>query len=253
MSYYLIYKTITLVNNKFYIGKHQTDDLDDNYLGSGIVLQHAIKKYGRESFKREILEYCDNVNLLNEREIYYVNTVIQDENCYNIAKGGQGGCIVLYEGSPIRDEVCKKISDTHLKNSEKISERTKQLHIDKRCGMYGKTHSEETKQKMSSSGKGRIFSEEHRQNLSKANKGKPHPKLRGRKLSEETKQKIRDNRPNTNGENNPMFGKTQSEETKQKIREKALTRPKVICEYCNKEILKTNYARWHGDNCKANV
>ncbi len=40
--YYVIYKTTNLVNGKFYIGKHQTNDLNDGYIGSGKILRLAI-------------------------------------------------------------------------------------------------------------------------------------------------------------------------------------------------------------------
>ena len=50
--YYIVYKTINLVNNKFYIGKHrQTIDPHqfDGYYGSGTQIQRAIKKYGKHN------------------------------------------------------------------------------------------------------------------------------------------------------------------------------------------------------------
>jgi hypothetical protein len=55
MKYYTIYKTTNLINGKIYIGKHETSDLNDTYMGSGKVLMNAIKKYGKDSFKKEIL------------------------------------------------------------------------------------------------------------------------------------------------------------------------------------------------------
>jgi len=51
-----IYKTTNLINNKIYVGKHKTS-ANDGYLGSGLILGYAVDKYGKENFKREILEY----------------------------------------------------------------------------------------------------------------------------------------------------------------------------------------------------
>jgi hypothetical protein len=49
----IIYKTTNLINNKIYIGKSNTNNSD--YLGSGKRLKLAIKKYGKENFKKEML------------------------------------------------------------------------------------------------------------------------------------------------------------------------------------------------------
>lgn len=91
---YYIYKTTNLINNKQYIGKHY-GQLDDSYIGSGILLQRAIKKYGQNNFKKEILEIVNTEEELNKKEKYYINlfNAIEDNNFYNIAQGGQGGYV----------------------------------------------------------------------------------------------------------------------------------------------------------------
>ena len=84
----LIYKTINLVNGKFYIG--QTITNNPYYFGSGIYLVRAIKKYGKKNFKREIIQYCNSLKHLNEREQYWIKKLkSQDRNIgYNIENGG---------------------------------------------------------------------------------------------------------------------------------------------------------------------
>ena len=54
----IVYKTTNLINGKIYIGKDKHNN--PNYLGSGKRLNQAIKKYGRDKFIKEIIEYCDS-------------------------------------------------------------------------------------------------------------------------------------------------------------------------------------------------
>ena len=86
-----IYLTTNLVNGKKYIGQHN-GSIKDNYLGSGVLLVKAIEKYGKENFKKEILEECD-ITELDEKEKYWIAyyNALEDENFYNLSKGGQKG------------------------------------------------------------------------------------------------------------------------------------------------------------------
>lgn len=54
MKRYFIYLTTNLVTGEKYIGKHY-GELDDSYLGSGLILKRAVTKYGKENFERDIL------------------------------------------------------------------------------------------------------------------------------------------------------------------------------------------------------
>ena len=110
--YFYLYKTTCLKNNKVYIGVHQTKNLNDGYIGSGVMSQayaesylryyekhnkksafiRAVVKYGYSSFKTEILQFFNSrVEMINkEKEIVNKNWV-NNENNYNILVGGIGG------------------------------------------------------------------------------------------------------------------------------------------------------------------
>lgn len=87
--YYTIYKTTNIINGKFYIGKHQTKDLNDGYIGSGRLLKQAISKYGIDNFHTEILHICKDVKHMNLLEKILV--VPDAETNYNLCPGGHGG------------------------------------------------------------------------------------------------------------------------------------------------------------------
>lgn len=90
---HLIYKTTNTINGRFYIGKHKLGQNNDStYLGSGTILKHAMRKYGRHNFVRETLAIIDdNVSDVNVAETMWIDKHIDEDLCYNIAPGGTGG------------------------------------------------------------------------------------------------------------------------------------------------------------------
>ena len=91
-KYHFIYKTTNLINGKYYIGMHSTNDLKDGYLGSGKYLWYSIRKYGKENFKCEILEHLNNRDELSQREKEIITEdLIKDPLCMNLKLGGRGG------------------------------------------------------------------------------------------------------------------------------------------------------------------
>lgn len=93
--YGFIYETTNNINGMKYIGQKKYDKRGNwkTYLGSGIYLNRAINKYGRDNFSRRIIEECSSKDELDNREIYWINyyNAVNDKNYYNIAKGGEGG------------------------------------------------------------------------------------------------------------------------------------------------------------------
>ncbi len=92
MSYFIIYKTTNIKNDKFYIGMHKTDNLDDGYLGSGLKLKRSIRYHGKKNFKRKIIYFLDSREEMIQKEINIVNEeLLKDPLCMNLKLGGEGG------------------------------------------------------------------------------------------------------------------------------------------------------------------
>ena len=184
-----IYKITNKINGKIYIGKHSTDNLNDGYMGSGVVLRQAIKKYGVENFTKDILEFCDKEVELNDLEKHYIDKYKSTDKSigYNLTSGGDGtlGFTSWLKGKHLSDEIKKKLSEAKKgKHYIKMSEAKKGRHLSdetkKKLSELGKGrhHSEESRRKMSELGKGRHHSEETKKKLSEAKKGIPKPKLK---------------------------------------------------------------------------
>ena len=132
---YYIYKITNNINGKSYIGQRRVKNFPDNYFGSGILLKKAISKYGKENFTKEILEECEK-EVLNEREIYWIKT--QESVApigYNIHEGGHGGD--NFSNHPDKEILLPRLKAT-----------------------------------LSKANKGRKFTNEHKQKLSNSRKGK---------------------------------------------------------------------------------
>ena len=90
-KYHIFYKITNNINNHFYYGVHNTDNINDNYMGSGKRLWYAYKKYGIENFTKENLKFFDTAKEAFEYEADYITEeLIKDPNCYNIEGGGKG-------------------------------------------------------------------------------------------------------------------------------------------------------------------
>jgi len=91
-KYHIIYQTVNLTNGKIYIGAHSTDNLNDDYHGSGTNITRAIKKYGKNLFRRDILHIFETPEemFLKEKEIV-TPEFLKRLDVYNIVEGGYGG------------------------------------------------------------------------------------------------------------------------------------------------------------------
>ena len=99
-----VYKITNLVNNKVYIGlttltidkrwkSHVQTAYTPNSKDYNSLFKKAIRKYGPQNFKREIIDEADDVETLKAKEIYwidYYHSYAFDENSngYNSTRGG---------------------------------------------------------------------------------------------------------------------------------------------------------------------
>lgn len=148
-----IYCIENIITNKKYIG--QSKDIKERWKSHRWALNHgkhinkhlqaSWNKYGQEAFIFSVLEECDE-NKLQEREEYYISYYDSYNNGYNLTTGGEGT-----PGRVLSDEEKLKISRFH---KGKIISEKQRLQISLRTKgennpFYGKTHSLETKEKIS--------------------------------------------------------------------------------------------------------
>lgn len=105
---YVIYKCTNLINGKMYVGKtynfekRKREHIYD--IDNELPFHKALKKYGLDSFKWEIIDRATNEEDIKEKEIYWIkrlNTCIHEKNSngYNITLGGEGG--VSWNSRPV--------------------------------------------------------------------------------------------------------------------------------------------------------
>ena len=112
--YGFVYITTNNINGKKYIGQKKYDKKNNwvDYLGSGVVLNQAIEKYGKENFSKHIIENCETKEKLNDREIYWISyyDAINNKNFYNIASGGDGGNTISGYTDEQKESLSNKLS-----------------------------------------------------------------------------------------------------------------------------------------------
>ena len=198
MLFNVVYKTVNLINGKYYIGVHKTNNLNDGYMGCGHIkgrklrsdldtkLYRAFKKYGDNNFNTEILHVCESYSEALAKESEIVD--ITDPLCYNSKKGGIGGFAPgTNTGRVINNVTRQKMSVSAKKRSERIQLQTNLL---KNCSITrkGKTYSEiygldrgkEISIKKSVSLTGRKLSIQHKHKMSENRRGKDCGKCTGR-------------------------------------------------------------------------
>ena len=130
-KYNYTYKVTNLINNKFYYGCHSTNDLLDNYMGSGILLHKAFNKHGKENFEIDWLENFDTKEEMFQAEKEIITKeLIDDPNCYNLTYGGFGN------NGGVSNKIKVKISKTLTGRTKRSHTNVLKVSIMKSEGLY---------------------------------------------------------------------------------------------------------------------
>lgn len=174
-----IYKITNLINNKIYIGKtkYSIETRFKNHLWSidhhrtKSLLYDAMNKYGKDNFKIEQIDQADSLEELNEKEQYWISKLNSRNPSigYNICKGGEcgpGGPMFKDHQHTEQTKQQMSIDRSGSKNANygnrwNQSDDLKALHSrlssGENNGMYGRHHSDQTKELIRDSKKGKIW------------------------------------------------------------------------------------------------
>lgn len=206
-----IYMIVNTKNGKLYIGSstniRKRWNTHKSLLRRGKhhtkLLQRAYDKYGKDSFDfvllEEIAEDAKNEEVY-KREQYYLDTLKPfGRKGYNLVReagGGKAGCKQTQETKEMISSALKgrALSEDHKKNlrgawrqrlpaSEETRQKMSESHKGKEPWNKGVSPTEETKRKISEALKGRpshwrskTFSEEHKRKMSESKRGESNPR-----------------------------------------------------------------------------
>ena len=173
MMKYTVYKTVNLINGKYYFGVHKTENPNDDYLGSGTYIKRAVAKHGKENFRKDVLFIFSDARsaFMKEDELIQCYRGF-DPLCMNLRKGGSGGFDWINKNGlavPVKAAKAshkahapgyyKRISLIYAERIRKegLSPETREK-LSGRKTWVGRKHTESAKQKMSKAGKKRTGS-----------------------------------------------------------------------------------------------
>lgn len=158
MKHFYLYKITNKINGKIYIGVHETENLNDGYMGSGSILKLAKEKHGLSNFDKEIIEWFDTADKMYLREKELVTEeFISDRSNYNKKPGGIGGSVKGIKRTPEQNAARKLFMIG--KNSGKVHTAetiAKRIANRPKIAPSGWTHSEEANIAKSIRQKGKI-------------------------------------------------------------------------------------------------
>jgi len=173
----------TSYKGKLYIGQHIGNGID--YVGSGLLISRVIKKGDKNKLITGVIEYVDDVQKLNEREIYWIEKL---KPKLNLTKGGETwgiGKDNIMNRPGVSEKVSKSLKGRRTWDNRGDNHPMKRLEVKiKFMGDNNAMRRPEVAKKVSEAFK--KFGENHwnkrpenRKRLSEIKKGVPMLKIRG--------------------------------------------------------------------------
>lgn len=209
---YIVYEIKNNENGKRYIGR--TGDYKNrqrvhlNLLNKNkhhsYLLQEDWNKYQPIDFVFAIIAECLTEQDSADLEEYLINQ--EYEKLYNISKNSRSGDLISYH--PKKEEIVERMRESVIARYSTMNEqekRDKHGQIGERNGMFGRTHSKDSRNKISSKLKGKNSGENNH--------------MFGKKLSKERREKLSILAKQRTGCDNPFYGKNHSDAFKQRMSE----------------------------------
>jgi len=184
-----IYMLTNKLTKDIYIG--QSTDLSNRFINyfnlsylkskDSFIISRALIKYGYSNFSLTILEYC-GAKLLSDltiREQYYFDKLNPEYNILKIA----GSSLNFKHSEETKTKISKSLKGVYVKENSALygrihSEETKELMSLKKIGdlnpLFGKIHNEQTKELMRQKALGRKHSEDTKLKMSTAHGNPVH-------------------------------------------------------------------------------
>lgn len=170
----IVYQAHNPITNTFYIGKtvktlehrKKQHNVEARLKRNNSYFHKAIRKYGFDIFNWYVLEETTDKEALAEAEIRWIK-LLKDcgHKIYNLTSGGDGGSTNNYS----------KGKTMFKETREKISNGLKEYYRYKESPATGRKHTEESKRKISQTKLGNRVSEETKQKLREAFTGENNP------------------------------------------------------------------------------
>lgn len=163
--HYLVYRITNTINDKSYIGCHKTENKDDGYMGSGIALKAAIKKYGLDAFKKEILCEAASAEAMFEKE---KELVVLGPTSYNLKRGGDGGWDHLKDRQDFKKRGYKN-AESFMIDKEK-NQRTGHKFREQKIGIFDPKYDAKRSEWAGNAFRGRQHTNDAKQRIAEANR-----------------------------------------------------------------------------------